>query len=148
VTPSVYSLQTAPSVYSRCCTTTRYEHDRQPTKKSFKHASGDPTEMTDKRDIHAYVDPAVADEVTARAEANDESVSSWIAGAIEQRLEEDRLGDSADRYEVERRLERVVDRAADRAADRIVDRIEDADSSPSTESDEFAAKAQEWGDSD
>lgn len=104
--------------------------------------------MTDKRDIHAYVDPAVADEVEARAEANDESVSSWIAGAIEQRLKEDRLGDSADRYEIERRLERVVDRAADRAADRIIDRIETADSSPSTESDDFGEKAQEWGESD
>lgn len=102
--------------------------------------------MTDKRDIHAYVDPRVADEVEARSEANDESVSSWIAGAIDQRLQEDRLGDSADRYEVERRLERVVDRAADRAADRIIDRIlEDTDSSPSTES--FSQKAQEWGDS-
>lgn len=103
--------------------------------------------MTGKESLDTYVSPEIADEVSARAEANDESVSSWIAGAIEQRIEEDRLGDSADRYEVERRLERTVDLAADRAADKIIQQIDIDDSSSVEDKDEFATKAREWGDS-
>ena len=98
--------------------------------------------MTESVGMDTYVHPKVADEVSARAEANDESVSEWIAGAIEQRIDEDRLGDSADRYEIERRLERVVDRAADRAADRIVDQV-----THDTESDGDGELA-DWGESD
>lgn len=101
--------------------------------------------MTDRRDVHTYLDPEVADEVEARSEADGESVSAWVAGAVHQRLKEDRLGSSADRYEIERRLERVVDRAADRAADRIVDQISrDTDQPDPDTTDE---KVEQWGES-
>lgn len=100
--------------------------------------------MTDRQSLSAYVDPDVADEVEARAEANDESVSSWVTGAVRQRLEEDRMGRAVDKYEVERRLERLVDESADRAAKMIAGRLDLDTSSPSTESsDEFA----DWGES-
>ncbi|RBI58274.1 hypothetical protein DMJ13_27555 [halophilic archaeon] len=83
--------------------------------------------MVDNKQVTGYVSESTHRSLTAKADAQDISVSEFVAQAIEEKLERDGLESAADRYQIEERMLRLVDDAADRAADRIVDRLAAAD---------------------
>ncbi|RJS96611.1 hypothetical protein [Halococcus sp. IIIV-5B] len=79
--------------------------------------------MTDKKQIAGYVSRAEYRTISAKAESEDRSISSWVAEAASEKIEREGLESAGAQYQIERRLMSMVDQAADRAADRIVEEL-------------------------
>ena len=79
--------------------------------------------MVGSKQVTGYVSESTHRSLSAKADAEDLSVSEFVAAAVEEKIERDGLESAADRYQIEERMLRLVDDAADRAADRVADQI-------------------------
>jgi len=79
--------------------------------------------MTGKKQVSGYVSEEEHTTITAKANAEDRSISTWIAEACREKIEREGLEEAGQRYRIEQQLLGLVDDAADQAADRIVERV-------------------------
>lgn len=79
--------------------------------------------MTERERIVGYVPDDTALEVEKLAERNDQSVSEYVAEAVSEKVQQDKLGSMAEEYSVEMKLLRLVDSAADRIADESAEAV-------------------------
>lgn len=82
--------------------------------------------MTERERLVGYVPGETALEVEKIAEQNDQSVSEYVAEAVSEKVQQDKLGSLAEEYSVEMKLLRLVDSATDRVADETAESVADS----------------------
>jgi hypothetical protein len=79
--------------------------------------------MTERKQVSGYVSEEEHTTIKAKANAEDRSMSVWVAEACREKIEREGLEEAGQRYRIEQHLLGLVDDAADQAADRIVERV-------------------------
>lgn len=75
--------------------------------------------------VATYVSKSQHNTISAKAQAQDMSISEWLREAANEKIEREGMESASDRYRIEERLLDLIDDAADRAAQQIVDEIRD-----------------------
>jgi len=79
--------------------------------------------MSDKERIVGYVDADIKQDVEALVDNTDQSVSSFVAEAVREKIQREQLERLADQYDIEQRMLRMVQDATDRVVDETADAV-------------------------
>jgi len=79
--------------------------------------------MAEKERVVGYVRNSVYQTIADRAEANEQSVSEFVAEACREKIERDSVESASQLYRFEERLLESIDNASERAADRIATHV-------------------------
>lgn len=72
-----------------------------------------------------YVSSETKASVEQLAARKDQSVSEFVAEAVDEKVEKEKLGTLSEEYSVEMKLLRMIDSATDRAVDEMSDEVAD-----------------------
>lgn len=79
--------------------------------------------MSDKERIVGYVDEEIKQDVEALISTSDQSVSSFVAEAVREKIQREQLERLADQYDIEQRMLRMVQDATDRVVDETAETV-------------------------